>query len=63
MVLTIVPSVASVIYSETSLNWPALGPIKIAGFVRLPKLQRNVRQGLKKIGQYSGRASFLRGWF
>jgi hypothetical protein len=32
---------------------------EVASFVRLP-LQRIVRQGLKKLGRYSGRAGFLR---
>jgi hypothetical protein len=51
-------------YSETSLNQPALGPKNMAGLEGWPFLvrlvQRIVRQGLKKIGRYSGRASFLR---
>jgi hypothetical protein len=47
------------IFSETSLNRPALGPKKygrfrgVAGFLRLP-LQRIVRQGLKNSADIQG---------
>jgi hypothetical protein len=47
-------------YSETSLNWPALGPPpkngqfrEVAGFGRLC-LQRIVKQGLKKAADIQG---------
>jgi hypothetical protein len=37
----------SPIYSEISLNRPALGPIKMAGLEGVSNLQRNVRKRLK----------------
>jgi hypothetical protein len=46
-------------YSETSQNWPALGPKKkgqfrgVAGFMRL-LLQRIVKQGLKNLADILG---------